>query len=72
MSAKRIPSNFDYQLIVSLRTEAKQKLSRIRPINLDQAGRISGITPADLALVLVHLEGSNKWLGKLQVKKPLG
>ncbi len=55
---KRIPTTFDYERIVGLRIEAKQKLSRIKPVNLDQAGRISGITPADLALVLVHLESS--------------
>jgi tRNA uridine 5-carboxymethylaminomethyl modification enzyme len=53
---KRIPVSFDYHRIGSLRTEAKEKLSRIRPMSLDQARRISGITPADIALVLAHLE----------------
>lgn len=53
---KRIPVAFDYHRIGSLRTEAKEKLSRIRPLSLDQARRISGITPADIALVLAHLE----------------
>lgn len=53
---KRIPVAFDYHRIRSLRTEAKEKLSRIRPLSLDQARRISGITPADIALVLAHLE----------------
>ncbi len=57
---KKIPPSFDYERIVGLRIEAKQKLTRIRPISLDQAGRISGITPADLALVLVHLEASGQ------------
>jgi hypothetical protein len=52
----RIPGDFDYAAIVSLRNEAKQKFSRIRPLNLDQAGRISGITPSDVALVLAYLE----------------
>jgi len=56
MLDKQIPSNFDYGSIVSLRNEARQKFSRIRPLNLDQAGRISGITPADIALVLAYLE----------------
>lgn len=56
MLDKQIPSNFDYGAIVSLRNEARQKFSRIRPVNLDQAGRISGITPADIALVLAYLE----------------
>jgi tRNA uridine 5-carboxymethylaminomethyl modification enzyme len=63
MAEKRIPETFDYNRIISLRFEAKQKFTRIRPVSLDQAGRISGITPADVALVLAHLEnpklGSN-------------
>jgi tRNA uridine 5-carboxymethylaminomethyl modification enzyme len=56
MLDKQIPPDFDYGCIVSLRNEARQKFSRIRPVNLDQAGRISGITPADIALVLAYLE----------------
>jgi tRNA uridine 5-carboxymethylaminomethyl modification enzyme len=40
-----------------LRAEAREQLARIRPRTFGQAGRVSGITPADLALVLVHLEG---------------
>ncbi len=56
LAGKRIPDNFDYARLVSLRTEAKQKLMRVRPTTIDQAGRISGITPADLALVIAHLD----------------
>jgi tRNA uridine 5-carboxymethylaminomethyl modification enzyme len=56
MSQRRIPDNFDYMKLTHLRREAKEKLTRIRPGNLDQAGRISGITPADIALVMLHLE----------------
>ena len=56
MADKIIPKNFSYESITSMRTEAKQKFGRIRPINLDQAGRISGITPADIALVLAYIE----------------
>jgi tRNA uridine 5-carboxymethylaminomethyl modification enzyme len=51
----RIPDSMNYEMIVHLRAEARQKLTRIRPGNLDQASRISGITPADLALLLAHL-----------------
>jgi tRNA uridine 5-carboxymethylaminomethyl modification enzyme len=40
-----------------LRAEAREKLTRVQPINLAQAARISGITPADVALILAHLEG---------------
>jgi tRNA uridine 5-carboxymethylaminomethyl modification enzyme len=57
LAEKRIPESFDYARIRHLRTEAREKLSRVRPITLAQASRISGITPADLALVLAHLEG---------------
>jgi tRNA uridine 5-carboxymethylaminomethyl modification enzyme len=56
MADKTIPKHFNYESIISLRAEAKQKLGRIRPLNLDQAGRISGITPADISLVLAYIE----------------
>lgn len=56
LAGKRIPPTFDYEKIRSLRTEAREKLCKVRPLSLDQAKRISGITPADLALVLAHLE----------------
>lgn len=57
LADKRIPASFDYEAIAGLRIEAKQKFSRIRPASLDQATRISGITPADVALVLAHIQG---------------
>jgi tRNA uridine 5-carboxymethylaminomethyl modification enzyme len=57
LAAKRIPASFDYARITHLRAEAREKLTRIRPIDLSQASRVSGITPADIALVMVHLEG---------------
>ena len=53
---KRIPDWFDYATIGPLRAEARQKLTKVRPATLDQARRVSGITPADIALVLAHLE----------------
>jgi len=56
MADKVIPKHFNYDSIISMRAEAKQKLGKIRPINLDQAGRISGITPADISLVLAYIE----------------
>ncbi|MBT3891692.1 MAG: tRNA uridine-5-carboxymethylaminomethyl(34) synthesis enzyme MnmG, partial [Planctomycetaceae bacterium] len=52
---KKIPDDFDYDGIGHLRTEARQKLVKIRPVSIAQASRISGITPADMALVLAHL-----------------
>jgi tRNA uridine 5-carboxymethylaminomethyl modification enzyme len=51
----RIPATFDFQAVPQLRAEAKEKFARIRPENLGQAGRISGITPADLAVLAVYL-----------------
>ncbi len=57
LAEKRIPASFDYGRIGPLRAEAREKLARVRPESLAQASRISGITPADLALVMVHLEG---------------
>jgi len=54
---RRIPESFDFMSIRQLRMEAKEKLTRIRPVSLAQASRISGITPADVALILAYLEG---------------
>jgi tRNA uridine 5-carboxymethylaminomethyl modification enzyme len=56
LANKRIPDHFDYQRINHLRAEAREKLSHFQPASLDQAGRISGITPADIAVLMVHLE----------------
>ncbi|QDT02581.1 tRNA uridine 5-carboxymethylaminomethyl modification enzyme MnmG [Rubripirellula lacrimiformis] len=56
LAGKRIPTSFDYGKISALRNEAREKLSKIRPLSLDQAKRISGITPADIALVMAHLD----------------
>ena len=52
-----IPDGFDFAGVRHLRAEAREQLERFRPRTLGQAGRVSGITPADLALVLIHLEG---------------
>ena len=51
----RIPDTFDYDSITQLRTEARQKLSRLRPTTVGQAGRVSGITPADIAVLMFYL-----------------
>ena len=56
LAKRKIPDHFDYQSLQHLRTEAKEKLTRFRPTSLDQAQRISGITPADIAMVILHLE----------------
>ncbi len=56
MMQKKIPGSLNYSAITAMRGEAKEKLSTIRPVTLDQAQRISGITPADIALLLAHLD----------------
>ncbi|TFE25350.1 tRNA uridine-5-carboxymethylaminomethyl(34) synthesis enzyme MnmG [Cohnella luojiensis] len=60
MEKKRIPENIDYDIIYGLAVEAKQKLGKIRPLSIGQASRISGVTPADLSILLVHLEHYNR------------
>jgi tRNA uridine 5-carboxymethylaminomethyl modification enzyme len=56
LESRPIPAHFDFQAVPQLRAEAREKLTRIRPTNLGQASRISGISPADLAVVLLYLE----------------
>ena len=56
LAEKQIPDDFDYEAIGHLRTEARQKLTTIRPTTISQASRISGITPADMALVTAYLQ----------------
>jgi len=57
---KKIPLNLDYNGITHLRAEAKEKLSAFRPGTLGQAGRISGITPADITIIQIHLKKMSK------------
>jgi tRNA uridine 5-carboxymethylaminomethyl modification enzyme len=56
LEGKALPENLDYASIPQLRAEAREKFQRVRPRSLGQAGRISGINPADLATLLVHLK----------------
>lgn len=56
LEGKLIPADIDYSRLNGLRLEARQKLSRIRPANVGQAGRISGVSPADISVLLVYLE----------------
>ncbi|SDJ43351.1 tRNA uridine-5-carboxymethylaminomethyl(34) synthesis enzyme MnmG [Paenibacillus naphthalenovorans] len=62
MEKKRIPEDIIYEEVHGLATEAKQKLAKIRPISIGQASRISGVTPADISILLVYLEQYNKVL----------
>ena len=56
LESRKIPEHIDYSVIDGLRTEAKQKLDAIRPVSIGQASRISGVSPADINVLLVYLE----------------
>ena len=56
LEKKKLPEKFDYNEISGLRIEAQQKLNEFQPLNIGQASRISGVTPADISVLLVYLE----------------
>ncbi|EFS97016.1 tRNA uridine 5-carboxymethylaminomethyl modification enzyme GidA [Capnocytophaga ochracea F0287] len=55
LESMRIPDNFDYDKIVSLSFEGREKLKKIRPVTLSQASRISGVSPADISILLIYM-----------------
>ncbi len=60
LEKKKLPENFDYNQVKSLRIEAQQKLNLYQPVNVGQASRISGVSPADISVLLVYLEQINR------------
>jgi len=60
MENKKIPEWVEYEKINGLSNEAKQKLSAIKPDSVGQASRISGVSPADISVLLVHIEQKNR------------
>lgn len=72
MESKKIPDDIVYEEIHGIASEAKQKLSTIRPISIGQASRISGVTPADISILLVYLEHYNRVTAKRQAEMDAG
>lgn len=60
LEKKKLPENFDYSVVQSLRLEAVQKLNLYQPLNIGQASRISGVSPADISVLMVYLEQMRK------------
>ena len=60
LEAKKLDENIDYEEIKGLRLEARQKLNKIKPISVGQASRISGVSPADISVLLIYLEMKNR------------
>ena len=58
--SRALPPDLDYAAIPALKEEAREKLSRIRPVSIGQASRISGVSPADVAVLMVWLEQKNR------------
>ncbi|MCR5484777.1 MAG: tRNA uridine-5-carboxymethylaminomethyl(34) synthesis enzyme MnmG, partial [Clostridiales bacterium] len=56
LESKVLSESFDYSLVKGLRLEAVEKLTKVRPSNVGQASRISGVSPADISVLLIYLE----------------
>lgn len=59
LEEKKLPANFDYKTITGLSLEAQEKLNRVQPENIGQAGRISGVSPADVSVLIIWLSKNN-------------
>ena len=60
----KIPEDLDYDKISGLRIEARQKLNLYRPMSIGQASRISGVSPADVSVLMVYLKGESSRLDR--------
>jgi len=59
MESRVLPADIDYEKITGLRLEARQKLAALRPVNFGQASRMTGVSPADLSILMVYLKGKH-------------
>ncbi len=66
LEGRKLPREMDYSIIQGLRLEARQKLSQIRPDSIGQASRITGVSPADISVLLIHLEQMNRSISQKQ------
>ncbi|MBR4343652.1 MAG: tRNA uridine-5-carboxymethylaminomethyl(34) synthesis enzyme MnmG [Lachnospiraceae bacterium] len=64
LEKKKIPENFDYDEVPSLRIEARQKLKKIKPVSIGQASRISGVSPADINVLIVYMNSRRTKVGE--------
>ena len=55
LEGKKLPRGVDYTAVIGLRTEAQEKLQKVKPANIGQASRISGVSPADISVLLIWL-----------------
>lgn len=65
LESRPLPAEIDYDKVPSLRIEARQKLSQIRPVNFGQASRISGVSPADMTALMIYVEQTEQEMKKL-------
>ena len=63
LEKKKLPEDIDYSTIEGLRIEARQKLNDIKPLSIGQASRISGVSPADISVLLIYLEQMRRTRG---------
>ena len=59
LEVRKLDQNTDYTTITGLRIEAQEKLNKVKPANLGQASRISGVSPADISVLLIYLNSKN-------------